>query len=447
MKGPHPPTTDLSAMVARIRANLGVLVGGSGAVAVLGFVATALNARALGPQGLGVLSLFQASALLVAGLFSFGTQQPVIRLGKQAMEERDVARLGAIAGLGLLVDMVAAAVAGVVGLIVVTGFADALGIDAGLLPVAQFYTVVVFLSGVTAATGVFRLFNCFHYLSLAQVGSGLALLGVAAVFGRVRAPLEWYLVAHAVIQVLAAQIQVAIALWLLHHRGASLYPRLAAGSYAALGREFLAYAWTTNLTGVINSVRANAEPILLGLLFSTSTVGIYNVVRQLAGAFNKLAMAGSSAIFPEVAELASRGDAVAARQLLTRLVVSGALLGLAGVAVLALLAEPLLRVGFGEAFVAGDLALVLMGLVGAVTLSSASFGGFVQAFASPVRLLRLYVVAFLVYACTAPPLIALLGLNGAPLGQLGFALALALGCWRVLDDVMPVRGGGVSRHG
>jgi O-antigen/teichoic acid export membrane protein len=257
------------------------------------------------------------------------------------------------------------------------------------------------------------------------------------VFYLLQAPLSWYLVAYAIVYAVTVQVQVALAVWTLRNHGAPVDLRPSALHVAGLGREFFSYAWTTNLTGVINSVRVNGEPLLLGALFGTATVGVYNVVRQVAGAFNKLATAGSSAIFPEVAELASRREFGPARRLLNRLALLGFLFGVAGIVAMAILGRPVLRIAFGPEFVAGYVALLIMGVAGALTLSSASFGGFVQAFVSPLRLLQVYGIAFCVYGVTAPLLIYNLGLNGAPLGQAVFALALWAGCWVALLRVLP----------
>jgi O-antigen/teichoic acid export membrane protein len=437
MSSPLRQSIDLATVFRRIRVNIGILLGGSGIVMLLNFATAALNARAVGPEGLGVIALFQASALMMVGVFSFGTQQPMIRLGKQALENGDLGRLGAIGSLALLVDYLAAAVAGVVSLVLLGAFAQRIGIEQGMVTLAQFYTIVVFLSGVTAANGVFRLFNRFHYLSVVQVGGALVLLAVSTVFYLLQAPLSWYLVAYAIVYAVTVQVQVALAVWTLRNHGAPVDLRPSALHVAGLGREFFSYAWTTNLTGVINSVRVNGEPLLLGALFGTATVGVYNVVRQVAGAFNKLATAGSSAIFPEVAELASRREFGPARRLLNRLALLGFLFGVAGIVAMAILGRPVLRIAFGPEFVAGYVALLIMGVAGALTLSSASFGGFVQAFVSPLRLLQVYGIAFCVYGVTAPLLIYNLGLNGAPLGQAVFALALWAGCWVALLRVLP----------
>lgn len=437
MSNPLRQAIDLASIFRRIKVNVGILLGGSGIVMLLNFATAALNARALGPHGLGVIALFQASAMMMVGLFSFGTQQPLIRLGKQALEERDLGRLGAIGSLALLVDYAAAAVAGVVSLMLLGAVAGRIGIEPGMVPLAQFYTIVVFLSGVTAANGVFRLCNKFHYLSVVQIGGALVLLAVSTVFYLRQAPLSWYLVTYAVVYAVTVQVQVALAIWTLRRYGAPVDLRPSAVQTTGLGREFFSYAWTTNLTGVINSVRVNGELLLLGALFGTATVGVYNVVRQVAGVFNKLAAAGSSAIFPEVAELASKRELGPARRLLNRLALLGFLLGLAGVLAMAILGRLVLRVVFGLEFTSGYVALLLMGAVGALTLSSASFGGFVQAFVSPLRLLQVYGVAFCIYGVAAPLLILNLGLNGAPLGQVVFALAIWAGCWFALRKVLP----------
>ena len=262
------------------------------------------------------------------------------------------------------------------------------------------------------------------------------MLAVSTVFYFRQAPLSWYLVTYAVVYTVTVQVQVALAIWALRCHGASVDLRPSTVRRADLGREFFSYAWTTNLTSVINSVRVNGEALLLGALFGTATVGVYNVVRQVAGAFNKLATAGSSAIFPEVAELASKDELGPARRLLNRLALLGFLLGLTGIVVMAILGRPVLasRVRT-RVCLRLRRAPVSWVLQVALTLSSASFGGFVAGVScSPVRLLQVYGIAFCIYGVTAPLLIYNLGLNGAPLGQAVFALALWAGCWVALPQ-------------
>lgn len=435
--GPHRQKIDVSSILDRIKTNVGILLGGSGIVMLLNFVTAMLNARALGPYGLGVMSLYQASALIMVGIFSFGTQQPVIRLGKQAVDDHDHQRLSAIASMGLLLDVVAAMVAGAVSLLIVTFLPQRIGVNEDMVVLARFYTIVVFLSGMNAANGILRLFNQFHYLSVVQVGGAFFLLVISIIFFFLRAPLDWYLVTFAVAYATTVQVQVALAIATLRKHGGRVQLQFGSVRRHGLGRQFLSYAWTTNLTGILNTLRVNGEPLLLGAFFGASTVGVYNVVRQVAGAFNKLAAAGSSAVFPEVAELAARGERCAARSLLTRLTLLGLGIGMVGVVGMIVFGKPVLAMAFGSQFVSGYWTLVLMGLVGTLTLSSASFGGFVQAFVSPVRVLQLYVVSFLLYASAAPVLIYQLGLLGAPVGQLIFTLALWLQCWTVLKSVLP----------
>lgn len=425
-----------ASILRRARVNMGILLGGSGIAMLLNFGGAALNARALGPEGIGVIALFQASALLMAGLFSFGTQQPMIRLGKQALQDGNFRYLGAIASVAIVLDYASSFVAGVVSLFIVIVLADAIGLNPGMMGIAQLYTIVVFLSGVSASNGIFRLFNRFHYLVIAQTGNAVAFLGLSALFFFTKASLPYYLISFAVIYVVTAQLQVLLAIRMMKRNGVQLTFGADIVRSSGLGREFFSYAWTTNLTGVINSVRMNGEALLLGAMFGTATVGIYNVVRQVAGVFNKLASAASTAIFPEVAELASKRDFTSAKRLLYRVAALGLSLGLAGAFGFLVFGEQVLELAFGTEFTAGYLALVLMGLSGAVTLSSATFGGFVQAFSSPVRLLQLYLVAFGVYALAAPSLIYVFGLIGAPLAQIAFSLALWLGCWTILRTVL-----------
>jgi O-antigen/teichoic acid export membrane protein len=421
--------TELAGVSRRIAANVGIVLGGSGAVMALNFATSALNARALGADGLGVIALFQATALLVTGLSSLGLQQPVIRLGRQALEDGDPERAGHVVALAFWGDAATAWLAGVLSLAALAVFYDSLDLPVTYLGLAQFYTLVVFFSGTSTANGVFRLFDRFRYLSITQAAGAGLILAASAVFFMLEAPLRWYLIANASITALTAIAQVVLAIGLLRRRGIPLTVRPPAWIGAGIGRELGAYAWTTGATSLIGTLRANGETVLLGLFFGTAPAGIYSVVKQLAGTLNKVSSASSMAVFPEMAALASRREVAAARAVAHRVFRWSLVVGLVTVVLAAALGPAVLGVGFGPGFGSGASALTLLALAATLVFASTPYSMFIQAVISPRRLLLAHVIAFLPYLIAAPLLIRGWGMNGAAVGQVVFAGALLAACW------------------
>src|SRR5690606_5118751 len=90
------------------------LASGTGLAAVLSMFAVAVNSRALTLADFGMFVLFQSSALLLAGVFTFATQQPVIKLGVQALQAGERERFEQLVGMGLVADLISAAATTVV---------------------------------------------------------------------------------------------------------------------------------------------------------------------------------------------------------------------------------------------------------------------------------------------------------------------------------------------
>lgn len=415
-------------VIKRVRANLAVLLGSAGVATFLGFCTVAINARSIGAEGVGVIALFQSSAALLVGLFSFGTQQPLIKLGRQAIEEGRKSDVGSILLLGFVIDTLAAIAAGVVALIVVSFGAKYVGISQEYIELAKLYTVVIFLSGVASTNGVFRLLYRFHFVGAFQVFVSLLLFFSSCALFYFSSPLYWYVYAYAFVYSFGSILQVLAAFWLIKKSGFSFF-----GNLGVLGRpgflsDFFSYIWTTNATGTINTLRANLDVLLLGFFFDSATSGIYSVVRQLAGVMNKITSAISIVVFPEVSLLAAKRDFAASFRLLKSLAVGGLFLGGLAVMIAAIFGEHVLAIGFGLQFRSGGAALNFLVFSSAIMMSAAAFGGFVQVYISPRALLNVYVFAFVAYVLVLFPAAYFAGLDGVAAGQLAFSLVVWFGC-------------------
>jgi hypothetical protein len=81
----------------RIGRNIGIVVTGNAAAAGFGLITLALNARALGTSGLGVLALIMTIAMLVDRIAAFQTWLPLVKLGADALaSRRQATRVGRI---------------------------------------------------------------------------------------------------------------------------------------------------------------------------------------------------------------------------------------------------------------------------------------------------------------------------------------------------------------
>lgn len=418
-------------MLRRIKSNIGILLGGSGVVMLLNLATSALNARALGPHGLGIVSLFQTSALMVMGLFSFGVQQPVIRLGKQSLEKGQVEKLGIITSMAMLIDILTSIAAGLFSLLMIKISYHRLNIPIEYYDIAQLYAVAIALTATSAANGIFRLFNRFHYLSLAQVFGALAQLTASTALYILKAPLATYLILNALVLTITAVAQVALAINLLKSNGITLSLKPEHLKEKGILREFLEYAKTTAGTSMLDTVRTKGDTVLLGYISGSAPVGVYYLVKQIAGTLNKAAAASSSAVFPEISGLASQNQLPEARKLVRNVAWHSLAIGSIAVTASTLLGGELLAKGFGEEFRTGWSSLILLTLAATISFMSTPYSMYVQAAISPERLMHAHLISFLGYLTVVIIATENWGITGAAIAQVTFALALLSTCWHM----------------
>ena len=417
----RPPASQ--GLYRRLTRNLIYLAGGTATAAIFMMLAAGFNARALSAQEFGLLALLQTSALMLRGLISFGTQQPVIQLGAAALADHDEARLGQVIGLCLGLDLVAAVAATILAFLVIFLAGGWIGLRSSDTAWACIFAAGLLFTGYLTSNGIFRLLNRFDLLSLIQAGSGAAILAVAIWFWYVGADFETYVWAWAGFMALSTQVQLWTSLWLIRRSGVAISFRFRRTGPDDT-RKVMEFCWSTWGNAAIDAVRVHGDSLLVGLFVGIEAAGVYAVAKQLTGIVRKATDIYASAAYPEVAMLAAERDFDGARSLRNWMIVAGAVVGLLGLAATAVVGRPLLGFVFGPVFTTGYGALVLLIAAAGLQLISHPLAVFVQVFLSPARLFAIYASALLLYALAAPFGIFWLGITGAAFGQLIFTAAV-----------------------
>lgn len=411
----------------RLIRNGAILLSGSGGAALLAIVAVAINSRALTLTEFGTFALLQATALLIAGFFTFATQQPVVKLGVEALDKGDKERFERLVGMGFAADFASAVGA----MALATGIALAAPILFGAPDDRAAAALVVAASllfqGYRTSEGIFRAFDRFDQMGLIQVSAAAVQLCLSTLLWWADAPFIAYAWLAAVTIALPSLLQLAGAWTLLRRKG--MRPRFRAIREPTDDRrEFVAYSWSTWATGSLDTVRMNGDAPLVGLLVSVEAAGIYNVARQLAGVLRKGAQIYASVFFPELAAFASRGDTERPRRLLRKILYLTLGITVAGTAGAALIGEWVLKTAFGSEFEAGHLVLMLLFAAAGIQLLSATYSMYVQAFIGPAALLVAYLLATLSFAIVIVPALLVGGIAGAGMAQMTFFVVLAVAC-------------------
>ena len=427
MTGAPAPPLPQRGLRHRLLRNTAFLGGGTALAAFLSMLAVVVNSRALSITQFGQFVLLQSSALLIAGICTFSTQQPVIKLGVAALAEGDRTRFERIIFMGFAADCLSAVIAASSALAIVLLVPGLIGLDAELQKAAVIVSCSLLFQGYRTSEGIFRAFDRFDLLGIIQPLASSLQLGIAVILWLTNAPFIAYAWLAAMIIALPSAAQLMIAATLLVRRG--FRPRPHGISKARTDRrEFIAYCWTTSATGTFDTIRTNGDSTAVGVLISVEAAGIYNVAKQLAGILRKVTTIYASVVFPELAKMAATRNVAQAKRLLNKAVLTGLGVTVTAGAGAALLGPLALSLMFGPRFTEAKYALILLVVAAGLQLVSATYSMYAQAFIGPVALVKAYLVSTVAFCVVIALALPTIGMMGAGWAQLAFVIALTISC-------------------
>lgn len=419
---------DRPGRMKRLLTNFSWLAGGRVTGALMSLAATALAARALGAAEFGLVVMIHAAALMVKSLTNVKTSDAVIRYGVPLAEEN---RIGELKGLLLRivrVDVVAGAVAAIIGGLILVLAADRFELPAELKAPAALYVGVMLVSVIGAARGTLRLLDKFGALSVQlTVGPALKLAAVGIVLMTPYAAETW-------IYVLiwgGAYLAEHVYTWWRAFRAfknnygdvRSLAPELDRSDV----RSFL---YTTYWQSTLDAAPKQAATLLAGTLLGTAGAALFSLARELAEVLAKPVTLLRQVVFPDLARL-WRNDVPRFIRVTWRTGAVTACVGLVVVGISAVAAEPILVGLAGDDFGAASTLLTLLLLAASINLAGASFQPAAYVIGRARALLNVQVLATGVYLSGFLIFVDLYGLEGIGLaaglsGVVGFIGAGAL---------------------
>jgi O-antigen/teichoic acid export membrane protein len=414
-------------MYKRIMRNSAVLAGGTAASSLFMMLSVAIAARALRPRDFGALALLQSAVLMLTALTSFSTQQPVIKLGSDALVADDRERLGRVVSMGFMIDVIASTIAFLIAVAGILLAGEKMGLRHPDQASAWALAVSLMLNGYPTSNGIFRLYDRFTLLSVLQSASAAGLLIVYAGLFAASAKLQAFVLAWAAYLAFSSGAQVLSSVYLLYRNSVPLRLNLKS-LYSADGKTLIQYCWSTWGMSTAQTLRTSGDSLLVGAIVGVEAAGVYNVARQVAGLVRKFNVVYSSTVFPEVARLAAHQDLVGARRLNRHMLVGGLTLTAIAVAVAAFGGREIIRVIFGSNFDAGYFAFVVLTASAMIQLVSITPSMCVQVFRGPKLLLMLHLLATLAFVLAAVAMTVAWSLTGMALAQLIFAIVLAVLC-------------------
>jgi O-antigen/teichoic acid export membrane protein len=411
----------------RIRRNFGIVFGGNVAVAALGMITLALNARALGVAGIGVLALIMTIATTIDRVFAFQNWVPLIKLGSEALQARDSRRLSQLTIVSLLFDAFAAIAASLSAMLLVLLAGEKLGIPSNHIGPAAIYMAVL-ISGVSdTPIGLLRLYDRFATITSIQLSSAATGCALAACLFATGAPLTAYIFGYAILAGLSNVAMLAFGLRIAIQSGVFIHLRGITDLWRGAGRDFWSFSWVMSLSGTIYVVRENAPVLVLGPLLGPAAVGLYHVAARIAGVLSMLMTAANHAFYPEAARLAATRRYPELTWFAIR---AGSFCGAIGIAALVgafALGDWLLLLVGGSAYLAAYPPLWLLIVAYCFALAGVGLRGATLVTAGPMALLAASLAPFAAFAVLLMFLVNRFGIAGAAGAQIVFdTLALAV---------------------
>lgn len=304
--GDERPAASVGAIFRRILGNAGKLLGGRAVNAVVSLGYTAVTARALGVDGLGVLVMINAFAQLLGDVVKFQSWQTVLQYGAEPLAHRRLDDLQRVVRFTMLLDIASGVIGVIVGVAGALIFGPQLGWTAAQAPLAAAYAASAFFMTAAAPLGVLRLLDRFDVLATnAAVISLVRLAGCGLGFA-LHADLAFFLLVWA-LGTIAGYVQLLVVAVREMRRQDLLHGFRWFGPVQIRAEGVWRFAWATNLNATVGVAFTHLVTLIVGGLLGPSEAALWRVGRQVADAIAKPVRLLTPALYPELVRLMVEG--------------------------------------------------------------------------------------------------------------------------------------------
>jgi O-antigen/teichoic acid export membrane protein len=413
-------------------ANIAHLLTGNFIGSLLGLLAFALSARALGTTNYGQLALLIAFTRVVERVVSFQSWQPIIKYGAglDASENRDDLRT--LIKFGLFMDAGAAVCAWIIAIGAAHLAAPIFGWSPEIVHLLILYSSVLLfqISGVPVA--VQRMAGNFRLLAYGQLLNAVLRVFLCLLGAMLKADLAYFVLVWAGTQILGSLALLTLTMRALHRQGVR---RILRASLAGVTSRFPGiwnFAWSSNISLTLRVSAQELDTLLVGSLADPGSAGLYQIAKRIGRIGQQVGPMVQNVVYPDVARLWAKGSVAEFKKVIFQ--TEGLLLafGLFCIIVVAILIRPMLNWTAGPEFIgAANLVIVQMVAV-AFVLSGSAARSALLAMGRQRDVLRIVVVATIAFHTTALLLIPRIGAMGGNIAHIvlgilwtaGLALAL-----------------------
>lgn len=382
----------------------------------INFLYKIIVARWLGPTDFGILSLAVMLVGIMGLLFTFGIPSSVIKYVPEFLVKKKNPSIIFSSALKLLLPL------SVFSSILLFLFAELLATKVFNVPQAvaafQVTAFAVFFSATSRLfTSCINGFQKIDYLALIKVLERVALL------------LASIILLYAGFGVIGAALGLAFSYVAMSALGWFYSKKLCAVDFSLASRKvsvlLVKYGLPLYGSSIFNTVLAWTDTFMLGIFLTAEKVGYYNAAITIVNVLTIFAVSLITSLFPVFSELHARKDASSTQKVFNRSIKYSLYLAIPGAVGALILAEPIIRIVFGNAFVPASTAFKVLAF-SAVFVSIKSIGlNYINGVGRTDLTIKFMALAFAANVLLNLALIPVLGIIGAAASFAATSLLLA----------------------
>jgi O-antigen/teichoic acid export membrane protein len=420
-------------LLRRMLRNTSYLVTGTAGSSFLALVALALTARALGPELLGILAMIQAFAGMVDRA-RIETSPALIKYGAEALEEERYDDFKSLMKFGFLVDIGSALFAAMVavGSVFAAGWWFAWAPET--MQMAGLFSVSILFRTSSMPTAALRLFNHFGLDAVQDVATNVVrvlLVGIAYLAG---AGLWTFVLITMAAQILNSVVLTIVGWTVLRRQG---YRGVMTSSCKGIRRRcpgIWSFIWSINASNIARRSTREVDILFVGGVLDPAAASLYHVAKKLGEIMVLVAAPIQNAVYPELARLWARAEALRFRRTVTQIDIGSGGLGVAFLMVVVFNAELLVTLTMGVQFTAAAGPLILQTIGVVVSLFGTALRPALFSMGMQVKLLQIVAMSTICFYVTLLIAVPAFGLYGAPVAHIVYNLVWLIAMRAALSE-------------
>jgi len=412
-------------MLKRVLKNFGVVIRGRGIAAVFSVAATGLMANALSATEFGLVILLHTYVMVIRGALNFRTFEAVVRYGIPLNDSGDKAGLRSLLCSTMLIDLSAALLATLIGILAVPIAGNYLHWDAEMTSWAAVYSLVILSTANGTPNGILRIYDRFDALGVQLTVAPALRFAMVAVAWALDAPKSVFIIAWG--SAFAAGHLYMFVRGLVElriHTSEGMWKGFNWRNLRKRESDFWKFVgvvyWQTN----IDLLPKHVSVLLTGALLGPAAAGLFRLAREFSTVLTQPAVTLREVLFPDLTRSVHAEDGGIRSVPFKAAVIAGSV-GLCFVIFSLFFGKPMLAI-VGKEYVPAATLLSLLLLAASFDLASASLRAAAYAMGRATTVLNIHIGGIVTYVSLFFLLTPLLGLTGPGLAAV-VASMLALG--------------------